>query len=322
MSPFMITIAAFVGVSALIGAVAVYALGSREGKVEERLGMIIDPERTKNAAKLKAREAALYESLDGGHGFFETLVTRFARLRLLFQQANTNLTAPTFFGLSGGLAVAGGAVSIASGIPLALMPFMAAMAGVLPFLWLLFRRRRRMKKFASQLPDALDLMARSLRAGQSLQSGFHMVGQEMSDPIATEFGRCFEEQNLGVPLDEAMRGMTDRVPNLDLSFFSTAVILQRQTGGDLAEILDKIASLIRARFKIYGQIQALTGEGRLSGVVRLALPPVLFLAVYRLNPDYIMPLFQDPMGKQMLAGGVVLQLLGAIVIKKIISIKV
>jgi tight adherence protein B len=119
-----------------------------------------------------------------------------------------------------------------------------------------------------------------------------------------------------------MRGMTDRVPNLDLNFFATAVILQRQTGGDLAEILDKIATLIRARFKIFGQIQALTGEGRLSGVVLLALPPVLFVAVYRLNPDYIMPLFNDPMGKQMLAAGVVLQLLGALVIKKIINIKV
>ena len=100
------------------------------------------------------------------------------------------------------------------------------------------------------------------------------------------------------------------------------MILQRQTGGDLAEILDKIGYLVRERFKIWGQVQALTGEGRLSGIVLLALPPVLFLAVYRLNPDYVMPLFTDPMGRQMLAGAVVMQLLGAIVIKKIINIKV
>ena len=116
--------------------------------------------------------------------------------------------------------------------------------------------------------------------------------------------------------------MTDRMPNLDLQFFATAVILQRQTGGDLAEILDKIGHLVRERFKIWGQIQALTGEGASRASCCLALPPVLFVAVYRLNPDYVMLLFTDPMGKKMLAGGVVLQLLGALVIRKIINIKV
>jgi tight adherence protein B len=116
--------------------------------------------------------------------------------------------------------------------------------------------------------------------------------------------------------------MTVRIPNLDLRFFATAVILQRQTGGDLAEILDKIGYLVRERFKIWGQVQALTGEGRLSGVVLLALPPALFAAVYRLNPDYVMPLFTDPMGRQMLAGGIIMQVLGAVVIRKIVNIKV
>jgi tight adherence protein B len=123
-------------------------------------------------------------------------------------------------------------------------------------------------------------------------------------------------------MDEALKNMTNRVPNLDLKFFVTSVILQRQTGGDLAEILDKIGELIRERFKIWGQVQALTGEGRLSGIVLLALPPALFLAVYRLNPDYVMVLFTDPMGKQMLAGGVIMQVLGALVIRKIVNIKV
>jgi tight adherence protein B len=144
----------------------------------------------------------------------------------------------------------------------------------------------------------------------------------MRDPVAKEFQRVFEEQNLGIPLETALDNLTERIPNLDLRFFATAVILQRQTGGDLAEILDKIGYLIRERFKIWGQVQALTGEGRLSGIVLLALPPVLFLAVYRLNPDYVMPLFTDPMGRKMLAGGIVMQLIGAIVIKKIINIKV
>ena len=123
-------------------------------------------------------------------------------------------------------------------------------------------------------------------------------------------------------MDDSLTSLTGRVPNLDLKFFATAIVLQRQTGGDLAEILDKIGYIIRERFKIWGQVQALTGEGRLSGIVLLALPPVLFLAVYRLNPDYIMMLFTDPMGKKMLAGAVVMQVLGALVIRKIINIKV
>ena len=145
----------------------------------------------------------------------------------------------------------------------------------------------------------------------------------MTAPIGKEFGRVFEEQNLGIPLDEALENMTERIPNLDLRFFATAVILQRQTGGDLAEILDKIGNLVRERFKIWGQVQALTGEGRLSGVVLLALPPVLFLAVYRLNPEYVMVLFTDPMGKKMLVGAAGhADCWARLVIRKIINIKV
>src|SRR5690606_22258524 len=130
-----------------------------------------------------------------------------------------------------------------------------------------------------------------------------------------------EEQNLGIPFEEALDNLTERVPNLDLKFFATAVILQRQTGGDLAEILDKIGRLIRERFKIWGQVQALTGEGRLSGIVLLALPPMLFVTVYRMNPDYLMLLFTAELGKKMLVGGLVMQLLGAIVIRKIVNIR-
>jgi tight adherence protein B len=189
-------------------------------------------------------------------------------------------------------------------------------------MWLRFQKKRRFKRFAKQFPDALELIGRALRAGHSLAAGFGLVAEEMTAPIGKEFARVFEEQNLGVSLDQALESMAKRIPNLDVKFFSTAVILQRQTGGDLAEILDKIGYLVRERFKIWGQVQALTGEGRLSGVILLALPPLLFLAVYRLNPDYVMPLFTDPMGKKMLAGGVVMQILGALVIRKIVNIKV
>jgi tight adherence protein B len=193
---------------------------------------------------------------------------------------------------------------------------------VLPIIWLLMRRKRRLRKFAAQLPEALELIARALRAGHSLAAGMNLVANEMSPPISVELGRAFEEQNLGIPMEEALDNLTKRVPNLDLKFFATAIILQRQTGGDLAEILDKIGHLIRERFQIWGQVQALTGEGRLSGIVLLALPPALFAVVYRMNPDYLMLLFTDDLGKKMLVGGVLMQLFGALVIRKIVNIRV
>jgi tight adherence protein B len=141
-------------------------------------------------------------------------------------------------------------------------------------------------------------------------------------PLGPEFGRCYEEQNLGIPLETALLEMAKRAPNVDLKFFATAVILQRQTGGDLCEILEKIARLIRERFQIHGMIMALTGEGRLSGTVLLALPPVLAVTMFFLNKEYIMQLFTHPLGHQMLAFAFVAQVLGFFWIRKIINIKV
>ena len=165
-------------------------------------------------------------------------------------------------------------------------------------------------------------MARALRAGHSLAAGMHVVAEEMPSPIADEFGRVFEEQNLGIPIEDAMKSMCERVPNLDLRFFVTSVGIQRQTGGDLAEILDKIGYVIRERFRILGQVKALTGEGRLSGVVLIALPIGLFLMMLWMKPDYIELLWKDPMGVKMSTGAIVLMLLGSYAIKKIVDIKV
>src|SRR5262249_28201721 len=143
-----------------------------------------------------------------------------------------------------------------------------------------------------------------------------------ASPIADEFGRVYEEQNLGIALEDAMRGMCDRVPNLDLRFFVTAVAIQRQTGGDLAEILDKIGYVIRERYKILGQVKALTAEGRLSGVILIALPFFLLIVMLHIKPDYVQVLWTHPMGIKMSIGAIVLMILGAIAIKKIVDIKV
>jgi tight adherence protein B len=189
-------------------------------------------------------------------------------------------------------------------------------------LWLLHKRKTRLKKFAAQLPDAMELVARALRAGHSLASGFHVVAEEMPLPIAKEFGRVYEEQNLGISLDDALKNLSDRIPNLDLRFFVTAVNIQRQTGGDLAEILDKIGYVIRERYKILGHVKALTAEGRLSGVVLIAMPFGLFILMLYMKPDYISLLWTDPMGVRMAIFALVLQVLGALCIKKIVDIKV
>ena len=165
-------------------------------------------------------------------------------------------------------------------------------------------------------------MGQALRAGQSLPSAIQLVGEQVNEPLGPEFHHAFEQQNLGVSITDTLRDMTGRIPNLDLQFFATAVILQRQTGGDLAEILEKISHLTRERYQIKGQIQALTGEGRMSGIVLLGLPPVLFLVMLRINYDYITALFVHPLGQMMLAGAIVMQFIGAYAIKKIIDIKV
>jgi tight adherence protein B len=322
MSPLVISIAAFVGVAALVGALAHMRRADHDSDVEERLSVLIGGKKAHGKAESPQLTELMSSLRSDGTSAVERLVARYLNLRLLFEQANVSLSVIKFLIICGSLAGVGLALPLAAGINIALGPLLAIFFGVLPVMWLLFRRKRRLRRFAAQLPEALELIARALRAGHSLAAGFSLVATEMSSPIRDEFSRTFEEQNLGIPMEEALEGMTERIPNLDLKFFVTAIVLQRQTGGDLAEILDKIGHLIRERFQIWGQVQALTGEGRLSGVVLLALPPALFAVVYRMNPDYLMLLFTDEMGKKMLVGGIIMQLLGALVIRKIVNIRV
>jgi tight adherence protein B len=321
MTLLIIGLVVFVGVAALVGGVAVALRDRGPTKAEDRLDMFTGTGTPPGAGKGK-ESSVLSQPLDDIPGFAENLLNKFGNFTRIFEQADTSLTMPRFLLISSIMALVGVGFGVVSRIHPGTLPVLGIIMGLLPLMWLLMRRKRRMKAFACQLPDALDMLSRALRAGQSLPAGFNMVAGEMSPPVGREFGRVFEEQNLGISMEESLEGMTERIPNLDLKFFATAVILQRQTGGDLAEILDKIGHLIRERFQIWGQIQALTGEGRLSGVVLLALPIALFFVVYYLNPTYVMVLFTDPLGKKMLAGAVVMQVIGALVIRKIINIKV
>ena len=316
----LVCVSAFIGVAALVGGVAMLVRGESDNVVEDRLGVLTSGSRTKEQARKIS--SVIAKPLDDTPNVFDQFASKFLDLNLFLEQANLKISPGTFVAISIALFMLGCVMTVVAGLKIFFIPLAGIALGMMPMLLGVFRRNRRQKEFATELPEALELIARALRAGHSLGSGFHLVASEMADPIRSEFGRCYEEQNLGIPVEDALDALANRVPNLDLRFFVTAVILQRQTGGDLAEILDKIGHLVRERFTIWGQVQALTGEGRLSGIVLLALPPALFAAMLKLNYDYVMLLFEDPVGKKMLAFAIILQLLGAIVIKKIVNIKV
>jgi tight adherence protein B len=322
MSPLIIMVAAFFGVTALIVGIAAMAGVFDSSKAEDRLAVMTRRKGRENEAEGVILDELFPEAKAGLAGMVNSLIERTAKMKRLFAQADCPIRPEAFYGLTAVCGVLGATGMIIGHAPIPLYPVGAIVGATLPLIWLLLRRRGRFKKFGKQLPDALELIARALRSGHSLAAALNVVVEEMPDPIAMEFGQVYEEQNLGVGIEQALKSMLVRMPNLDLKFFVTAVAIQKQAGGDMAEILDKIGYIIRERFKIMGQVQALTGEGRISGVVLMALPIALFFAVYYLNPTYVMLLFTDNMGRKMIGVAVVLQILGAITIKKIVNIKI
>ncbi len=243
------------------------------------------------------------------------------RLDRFLVQANSSLTVGRFVLLSIFLGIFG----ILVGYFLTKMPIIAIPSGFFislwPYFFVRFLQKRRMDLFARQFPDALDFMARALRAGHALPTTFKLMGDELPSPVGPEFERTFEEQNLGISLEEVLNKLTERVTLLDLKYFATAVLIQQATGGNLAEVLDKISYIIRERFKLKSQIQALTAEGRLSGIVLGLLPMAIAVVIYIMNPDYIMVLYYEPVGNYLVAVSLMLQVLGFLTIRKIVNIK-
>lgn len=321
MTSIFIIIAVFACVATLAGAIAMSFKSPEETAVEDRLKNITN-EGFASSIFDNDTTGIISKPLDNLPGKLEEFVSKFLNLRTYIEQAGMTVSPQKIIFMSIGLGFSTGIIAAVLSPIKAVVPVFALIFGFMPLLYIIWKRKRRLQKFSAQLPETLELVSRALKAGHSLPAGIQLVAEQMADPIGPEFARCYEEQNLGIPLEETLEEMTNRVPNVDLRFFATAIILQRKTGGDLSEILDKIGRLIRERFEIFGQIAALTGEGRLSGIVLLALPPVLFITMLKLNYDYIMMLFEDPLGQKMLVGAIVMQLLGAFVIKKIIDIKV
>jgi len=321
MSPIVISILVFFGVTGVVGAVA-FLIRPKPADAEDRLAAFTGQKKETDSSS-SAVEIWKKEAFEGDQkSFMERVMPKIPSLDRIMQQADCHIRPSTLLSASLVLSVAGMSLSWLLGAPLFVVPLPGLLLFAVPWLWLLHKRKSRLKKFAAQLPDALELVARALRAGHSLAAGMHVVAEEMPDPISSEFGRVYEEQNLGISLEDALKAMVERVPNMDLKFFVTSVAIQRQTGGDLAEILDKIGHVIRERYRIMGQVMALTGEGRLSGVVLIALPFVLFFVVLHLNPKYVELLWKTDVGIKMSVIALIMQVLGALVIRKIVNIKV
>jgi tight adherence protein B len=204
-----------------------------------------------------------------------------------------------------------------------LTPLVAGLVGVvMPTLYLMRRRSVRLKKFEEQFPEALDLLSRAIRAGHAFQTAMSMVASELREPVGPEFKKTFDQQNFGLPLRDALNELAERIHILDVRFFVTAVLIQRESGGNLAEILDNLAHVVRERFKIRRQVRVHTAHGRFTGYVLLALPAALGVALSFINPDHMHMLFNEHMGQMMLMGAIVMQTIGFIWIRQVIKIEV
>jgi tight adherence protein B len=193
---------------------------------------------------------------------------------------------------------------------------------MLPTLFLKRRRSTRLKRFEEQFPEALDLLSRAIRAGHAFQTAMGMCADELPAPVGIEFRKSFDQQNFGLPLKDALNELAERVPILDVKFFVTAVLIQRETGGNLAEILDNLAHVVRERFKILRQVRVHTAHGRFTGYVLLALPAALAAVLAWMNPDHMDLLFKEKMGQMMIMAAIVMQTVGYFWIRQVIKIEV
>lgn len=191
-----------------------------------------------------------------------------------------------------------------------------------PFLFVSTKRKARLKRFEELFPDTLEFVSRSMRAGHAFSVSLEMIHKEFQEPISGEFRRTFEEHNLGLPLDVALQKLAKRIPSLDVHFFVSAVLLQKRTGGNLAEILDKLAYVIRERFKLRGRIRAVSAHGKMTATALSCIPLAVAVLMFYTNPDYVKFFFTDDVGNEMLGGAVALQLIGYVIMQKIVKIEV
>ncbi|MEX2260523.1 MAG: type II secretion system F family protein [Bryobacteraceae bacterium] len=321
----LIPIVVFVAVFATIALVFV-ALTSRRAQIAKQTLARVDSiaaagPRNVPDDVLDVRRKELFSNVTWINEFLNRIEVA-PKLRLLLHQANMNWTVSRLMLLQvNAAAVTGYAVYLrTAALPLAVA--VGAAAGAAPFVFVLSKRQRRFTQFERDLPQALDLMVSAMRAGHSLTAAIGMVAREIADPIGKEFRQCFDEQNFGLELRAAMLNLSMRVPVGDVRILVTAVLVQKETGGNLAEILERVAHVMRDRFRLRKQIQVHTAQGRLTGAILTLLPAILGVGLYIVNPEHMSLLWKRPLGVKLLYGAALGISLGALTIRKIIRVRI
>jgi tight adherence protein B len=294
---------------------------ARRARLQQRLSeALLHSSRTEDVEVVLARQELMSEIPYVNRVLLELQIA--TRLKRTLDQADLQITVTRLlmFSVMAGM-LAGLAVSMLTINPI-LVVASGLVGAIAPFMHVLWKRKKRFNAFLEHLPDTLELMSRALSAGHAFSEALHMVSVEMPEPIATEFRKTYEEQNLGLSLKLALENLTDRMPLLDLRLCVTAVMIQRETGGNLAEILEKVAHTIRERFRIMGDLKTLTTSSRLSAWVLCAVPIFIASVVTIMNPEYMSIMWKDPRGHKLVALGIILQLTGMLFVRKILRIKI
>jgi tight adherence protein B len=317
--------AALVFIAVALGTVALALL--LEGWAEwRRRRDVVDQLRSFSTPGGGAASETLIRSAKAAEArWFQPIVTRVPQLGDIGQmmdQAGLRWSAPTFLlitlGLSGGLGLAALVI-----LRVWVAGVLAAVAGAwLPYLYVRRKRGKFLGSFEEQLPEACDLLGRAIRSGHPLSSGIKMAADEAEEPVASQFRQVFEEQRFGIPFEDALMGLADRMPLVDVRILVTAILVQREVGGNLAEVLDKIANTIRARFTIRRQLRVYTAQGRFSGYVLALLPIAVGSAIFLINREYMMILFQEPVGRLVMVTGITMQIIGFLWIRQIVNIEI
>jgi tight adherence protein B len=327
--PIVIAIAVFFLVAILVFMLG-WTLDQRSAKarlLRERLETVEKTPERKPGEELALLRDEMFSKIPA----LDNLLRRSQRisdLQTLLSQADVQMRAGNVLGLCViGAAVLGfGAFVVSSplsGNESLLFTVVGVILGaLLPYSFASYRRSKRFRKFEELFPEAVDTLARAVRAGHAFTTALELIANEVAEPVSSEFRKLFEEQKFGLPVRDALLNLTERVPLVDVKFFVTAVMLQRETGGNLAEILDNLSYMIRERFKIMRQVNVHTAQGRLTMMLLMGLPPVIVITMQILNPTFVHPLFADPIGHILIVAGITLQTIGYFVIRKVIQIEV
>ena len=310
-----------VAVGAFVAGSLLDQRSARARLMKERLATVQKPaeqEPDKELAVLRDEMLSQIPALDT----FLRRSERVSAFQKTLSQAGMQLRAGNFLMLCAGAGVLVAALVFIYGRNPAIAWAGMFIGFLVPYAFVSYRRNKRFEKFEELFPEAIDTLARAVRAGHAFTTALEMISDEVAEPVAGEFRKLYEEQKFGMPVRDALVNLTERIPLVDVKFFVTAVMLQRETGGNLAEILDNLSYVIRERFKIQRQVRVYTAQGRLTMALLMGMPPIIITTMLILNPGFIRPLFTDPIGHALLVAGIALQTVGYFVIRKIIRIQV